>query len=532
MRMWLEVAEKDEFAEVAGLLERGCARWAQERGEPVAREFVRRALEFRHLSTDGRLGWWTPEEVRRLLVEWFPSNVASAAFDGGKILGAVRGLIGFLGDGGLLDPRGATAGESLAEIAVIGARYTELINAPREPGPAEIVMTAAFERGIDPADHRAVARLLKEIRDGRTEIDPSVLTRGMSERRYGPQVRKAPQLPVHVPDDDEQRAAAAGALTRWRREGPGLAYHREWAAAVDELPGEDPVEVWRRVFGAFLVTNGVFPGEGELRELYRWAVTELLHTLYGQGFLAEGRVAEAIWHACVRNELPGVPARASERDLVHAGVLNGLEGIIAALTLFGAVTAEGDKICLSGLGTAVMRDHYLAEGREAGRVGELAEVPAAALLGVLADHYPPDTARAELSGWLAVNGGDVAPLLDAVRACPFHGRAALLLDTLGADLTDGSRLFFTLRDDPRLAPYALVRLADSGAVTPEELTEAEAALILAENLLSLLERQGPAALALQFAQLPPETQASLITTVVSSGHPDATGLADFRAAVA
>jgi hypothetical protein len=51
-----------------------------------------------------------------------------------------------------------------------------------------------------------------------------------------------------------------------------------------------------------------------------------------------------------------------------------------------------------------MRQQLLAQGREAGLVGELADATAAELLGTIAEHYIPDTGAAEITIWRAPPG--------------------------------------------------------------------------------------------------------------------------------
>jgi hypothetical protein len=61
-------------------------------------------------------------------------------------------------------------------------------------------------------------------------------------------------------------------------------------------------------------------------------------------------------------------------------------------------------IRLTDLGTESVRRRLLAEGRDAPLIGERAQAPAAGLLGVLGDHYDPDSARAEVAAWTAAHG--------------------------------------------------------------------------------------------------------------------------------
>ncbi|KUO16876.1 hypothetical protein [Streptomyces dysideae] len=119
----------------------------------------------------------------------------------------------------------------------------------------------------------------------------------------------------------------------------------------------------------------------------------------------------------------------------------------------------------------------------------------AGLLGVLAEDYDPDAARAELAGWIAAHGereGALRQLTDAVRTMTFRTRAQAMLDVLLAALPDGEgeRLLCTLRRDTQLAPLALNALAHRELLSPEDMTDAEYLLVLAESLLQLVELAG------------------------------------------
>src|SRR5690606_8699847 len=90
----------------------------------------------------------------------------------------------------------------------------------------------------------------------------------------------------------------------------------------------------------------------------------------------------------------------------------------------------GELVELTDLGTLVLRDRMLAEGREAGLVGELAGCEAAEMLGVVTQHYPPETRVMEVSGWLKRNASGIETLLDVARATPLRSRAAAILQLL------------------------------------------------------------------------------------------------------
>ncbi|PIB07027.1 hypothetical protein B1C81_21985 [Streptomyces sp. HG99] len=190
-----------------------------------------------------------------------------------------------------------------------------------------------------------------------------------------------------------------------------------------------------------------------------------------------------------------------------------------------------ELIRLTDLGTDSVRRRLLAEGRDAPLIGELAQAAPAGLLGVLADHYDPESARAELTAWIAVHGDRSAALeqlVRAVRTMPFRTRAEAMLDVLVSSLDDGELLLRSLRSDPSLAPTALSLLARREILTPEDLTEPESLLMVAESLLQLCEATGADGVREVLRQQGREAEEAL-RAALASGHPDREGLADLQA---
>ena len=105
-----------------------------------------------------------------------------------------------------------------------------------------------------------------------------------------------------------------------------------------------------------------------------------------------------------------------------------------AAALREQVTVLGRMVSLTPLGTRAMRQRMLAEGREAGLVGELANTSPAELLGTVAEHYTPATGAEEIAIWRAAHGGSLDPLVQAIRDCPFLSRKAAMLNVLTAGI--------------------------------------------------------------------------------------------------
>ncbi|MEU9111202.1 hypothetical protein AB0D04_05205 [Streptomyces sp. NPDC048483] len=192
-----------------------------------------------------------------------------------------------------------------------------------------------------------------------------------------------------------------------------------------------------------------------------------------------------------------------------------------------------ELIRLTGLGTRAVRQRLLTAGRDAPLVGELAQASAAGLLGVLAEDYDPDAARAELAGWISAHGEREAALrqlAEAVRTMVLRTRAQAMLDVLLTALpgSEGERLLRALRGDPVLAPLALTTLAHRELLSPEDMTDAEHLLVLAESLLQLVELAGGRDGAEDALRAQGSEARDAVAAVLDSAHPDRAGLEELR----
>ncbi|HEX3589262.1 MAG TPA: hypothetical protein VHV74_06485 [Pseudonocardiaceae bacterium] len=186
-----------------------------------------------------------------------------------------------------------------------------------------------------------------------------------------------------------------------------------------------------------------------------------------------------------------------------------------------------ELISLTPLATRAVRARLRHEGRYAPLVGELSDAEPAQLLGMIAQHYSPETADAEIALWLAAHGGrqhGLPLLLDAVRGCPFRTRATAMLDVLGQTAPDRSRFLHDLRSDHQLGPIVTHLLIDDGEISMDDLGPEEGLCGMAEQFIHLLEIGGSEAVADALAQIPTDQARDMLAALLASGHPDQTGM--------
>ncbi|MEU0530920.1 hypothetical protein [Amycolatopsis tolypomycina] len=320
-----------------------------------------------------------------------------------------------------------------------------------------------------------------------------------------------------------------------------------WTAAFDALPAR----------GLLIKGSGWGPGYTELLdESLDIVLPDVLNTIYG---LPEPvpvvRLAETVWLACVEHTY--FDLQPSAEPVWRDGLALEFRRLLGTLAEFGAVelttgppdpmyssdlaenpelppdvrarlrvaldASSVDLVTLTPLGARAVRGRLLRDGRVAPLVGELVDAAPAPMLGALVDHYTPETAAAEISGWLAAHGGDLSLLLDAIRESPFRTRAADMFAVLVDALPDGGAVLRDMRTDPALGPIATNMLIDRGELDLGELDDRERLLGMTEQFLVLLEAAGPEGVS---SALPSGELAGLREAILGSGHPDRVGLAE------
>src|SRR6266702_2741084 len=595
-------------------------------------------LDSRHFSSDGRLGYWTPAQVRRALLEWIPQKVTAPEEDLLDVPETLRTLLRYLDAHGLRDPRGAAVEENESAIDAAAKEFADAIGDQERYGMAKTVAMSARDRGVDIGDPEALAAFLSDVQDGRLVLDEDLLGRALERQLGRPapgQERKFTQLPVTLPAPEELTAAAghskvagqlrafadwlgpkgraltptgnirpadAGELIallgtgdeglrfRSAAELPGLDLIVNWAkkarlvrkqgtrlvpVAKARLLLADAEALWQRAFEAAFdlgdpVCRPIWADEppSPVRLLYDVIVPDVLAAIYSMDEpVPVARLAEPVWETVRARFDVGSLSPLGQMGL-RGRVDNDVEQIFDAFEALGAVTSThgvagavfaedldegsdmadrpfsgeraaalrerlaepGRMVSLTPLGTRAMRQRMLAEGREAGLVGELADASPAELLGTVAEHYTPETGGAEIASWRAAHGGSLDPLVQAIRDCPFVSRRVALVKVLVKALPEGDELLARLLRDPELGPVVL--LAEKQDRRPDEVSPAEAAWLMAGSVLELLEIGGPDAVREQLEELPRSQREDVVRAVRDSGYPARETLEDFRALVA
>ena len=641
MRTYYDIEETDAYLGARELLVRRCEAWAGANGLVMSPPLAEALLDSRHFSSDGRLGYWTPAQVRRTLLEWIPEKVTAPDEDLLEASETLRTLLRYLDTHGLRDPRGAATEENESAIDAAAKEFADAIGDQERYGMAKTVVLSARDRGIDIGDPEALTAFLNDVQAGRLVLDEDLLEHAL-ERQLGRsapgRARKFAQLPVPLPHAEELAAAAgrskvAGqlrAFAEWlgpkgraltpsgnirpadaqelitllgtgdeglrfrsAAELPGLDLIVNWAkkARLVRRQGTrlvpvakartvlaDAQALWQRAFEAAFelgdaVCRPIWADEppSPVRLLYDVIVPDVLAAIYSmEEPVPVARLVESVWDA-VRAHFDVDSLSPVSQTGLRGRVDNDVEHVFDAFEALGAVTsthgvasdmfsadldegsampsgaerpfdgeqaarlreqlvAPGRQVSLTPLGTRAMRQRMLAEGREAGLVGELVSASPAGLLGTVAEHYTPATGAEEIAIWRAAHGGSLDPLVQAIRDCPFLSRRVALLKTLAGGVPEADELLASLLRDPELGPVVL--LAQKQDSKPEEVSPAEAAWLMAGSLLELLEIGGPDAVLEQLEELPCSQREDVVRAVSDSGYPARETLEDFRVLIA
>ncbi len=211
VRTYYEIEESDAYLGARDLLLRRVEAWAGANGLVMSLPLAGALLDSRHFSSDGRLGFWTPAQVRRALLEWIPEKVTAPEGDLLDAPETLRSLLRYLDVHGLRDPRGAATEENDPAIDIAAKEFADAIGDQQRYGMAKTVAMSAQVRGVDIGDPVALTGFLNDVQAGRVVLDEGLLERALERQLRLPapgQERKFAQLPVKLPAPEELTAAA------------------------------------------------------------------------------------------------------------------------------------------------------------------------------------------------------------------------------------------------------------------------------------------------------------------------------------
>jgi hypothetical protein len=249
MRWLFAPDDSDAFEQSNEVRIRRADAWAAERRRVFDPDTVREALVFRHDSRDGRLGYWTPELVRRFLLEIVPERFTGDIETYAHVPEALRTWLRFLDHAGALHPHGSDLAELEAAVDDSAAAFPAAFTDPANWGPARIAAQAALASGIDLATPAGVERFnaVMGSADHDSEAMAAAVARQAERRTRSYRLPALPALELPRPERtaalaaDAEAVRGAVAFLDWLGEGRALTQkgnlRKGDAAALAELLG-------------------------------------------------------------------------------------------------------------------------------------------------------------------------------------------------------------------------------------------------------------------------------------------------------
>ncbi|WP_216912426.1 hypothetical protein [Nocardia noduli] len=199
MRTYFEPDDIETYEAARDLLIRRCEAWAAERRTSVDPFALAAALDFRHQSIDGRLGYWTAALAEEFLLSYAPRTLSADARDAAGLPDSLRLLIEYLHTTGLTDPTGDPRADLDAAITRSVPEFAAAMTEQSNFGVAKFWVMTAMGHGIDPTDSSAMSGFFDDVEAGRIDHDDEVLAHIISRHDRqgdGRFERAVAQLPV------------------------------------------------------------------------------------------------------------------------------------------------------------------------------------------------------------------------------------------------------------------------------------------------------------------------------------------------
>jgi hypothetical protein len=208
--MRYEIEDTDAYLAARELLLRRCRSWAAANDRTLSLPLAGSLLDSRHFSPDGRLSYWTPDQVRRALLEWIPAKVTAPAEELLAAPETLRSLLRYLASTGLRDPRGAATAENESAIDTVADEFGDAIADPDRYGLAKTAVLSAGHGGTSLGLPEGLASFVEEFLEDGPVLDATQLEDLLERQLTLPILgeRTFAQLPVRLPAQDELTAAA------------------------------------------------------------------------------------------------------------------------------------------------------------------------------------------------------------------------------------------------------------------------------------------------------------------------------------
>ncbi|MGQ0574198.1 MAG: hypothetical protein ACT4RN_08330 [Pseudonocardia sp.] len=230
MRLVFGPDDHEEYATARERLRLLVVAWARRRGVDLVPALVAAVLDHKH-AADGRVGHWTAALVDDVATVRLPRTTALPRDDWPAVPAALHAVVAFLAEQRWLDSRSDAPGALHARIeASVPTLYAALAD-ERSHDLGTFWAVQMLRSGVEPADARAVARFLEQVRAGAVPIDRGALAEIVRRGTRDRTAARAPDLPpVLLPGANqllEAAEASAGldrlrAFTRWVRAGRQL----------------------------------------------------------------------------------------------------------------------------------------------------------------------------------------------------------------------------------------------------------------------------------------------------------------------
>jgi hypothetical protein len=208
MRLYYDEDDYEGYEAGKDLLVRRFTTWAEAQGRETDTHAVISALQFRHTSVDGRLGYWTAALVRDFLLSYVPRTLSATADEAVLFPETLLLLLRYLHENQLADPMGGPLADLEGAVTKAAAEFPAAMAEERNFGVSKYWVMTAARNGVDRSDPDALNAFFAEVREGRHSYDAELLD-GLVARQFTELTERSfPQPAISLPPEAELAHAA------------------------------------------------------------------------------------------------------------------------------------------------------------------------------------------------------------------------------------------------------------------------------------------------------------------------------------